>query len=462
MLGRLKLRVFAIIRNFCMAILRRVDEAFLVGSSAAPIRQVMASQGPVISQRVLNTTPTLVVNEGDVIAHASQIEELFKSIFHKKVLGSEELELQKELLGVLGHKVATFDDATVALRKYLLDKVNSTNNIARYTAWLKAVLEHESMTQANKRAYIPAGRENSKAVFWPDPTFAKDPRSLFGEKPYAKKYSLIDRSVPIGSAGSCFAIEIALRLQRDGYNYVVSEKDPHPRHKEFSNSCARWGIIFNSPSFRQLIEKAFGERELPPLLWSMKVDGKIKLLDPFREDVLFDSVEEYEADRVRHIEACREALMKCEYFAITLGVNEVWSLKSDGSVFSRAPWRISSHLVEHRVMTVEENLAELESMLKTWRKYNPKIKLIVTVSPVPLHATFRGDEQHVVVANAHSKASLRVVAEEFCRRNEGVYYFPSYEVVMYCTKNAWEADQRHVSAEAVDGVMNLFEEMYLK
>jgi hypothetical protein len=110
---------------------------------------------------------------------------------------------------------------------------------------------------------------------------------------------------------------------------------------------------------------------------------------------------------------------------------------------------------------VEENLNELQRMLDILRHHNPEVELIVSVSPVPLHATFRGHEQHVIAANAHSKATLRVVAEEFCARNPGVHYFPSYEVVTQCAANPWEPDQRHVRREAVEQVMALFERMFV-
>ena len=401
---------------------------------------------------------TLVVNEGDFVTETAHIEELLKAVFKQKVLDDKGRLLLNEVYEKFKSKTVSFAEVTEFLKKSVAQKSSPDG---AWTQMGELIKEHEVMTAANRNAYTPQVYKNSKAVFWPDPTF-KDKRSLFAELPYARTWNMIDRQAAIGSAGSCFAIEIAMRLQRDGYNYVVAEKDPHPKEPQFSKSCARWGTIFNTPSFRQLIERAFGERHLPKLLWSINGPEGLQLMDPFREDVIFHSIEEYEKDLETHIAACRKVLSTCDYFVMTLGVNEVWRLKSDGSVFSRAPWRISTHLVEHKVMTVEENLSELESMLKIWRKYNPKVKLIVTVSPVPLHATFRAHEHHVIAANAHSKSTLRVVAEEFCKRNEGVYYFPSYESVMYCTEGAWEADQRHVSRKAVDKVMQLFETMFLK
>jgi hypothetical protein len=299
-------------------------------------------------------------------------------------------------------------------------------------------------------------KTNPRTVFWPDPTAVQaHARSIHDELPYARPLGLVRRDTPIGSAGSCFAAEIARHLKRNGYNYVVTEEN--------ENSSANWGIIFNTPSFRQLVERAFGLRRLPKLLWA-RPDGAggAAYLDPFREGPVYGSVEAYEADLERHVAAARAALMAAKVFVITLGMNEVWRLKADGSALSRAPWNLAPYLVERQVLTPEQNVAELERMLAVWRSFNPDLRLIVTVSPVPLHATFRGDDHHVIAANAHSKSVLRVAAESFCERNRGiVHYFPSYETVMHCVRDPWDADQRHVSPAAVSRVMALFEVMFV-
>jgi hypothetical protein len=55
-----------------------------------------------------------------------------------------------------------------------------------------------------------------------------------------------------------------------------------------------------------------------------------------------------------------------------------------------------------------------------------------------------------------------VAAEEFVRRNknEKVSYFPSYEMVNFCTQNPYREDQRNVTPDTVGGVMKLFREIY--
>jgi hypothetical protein len=70
-------------------------------------------------------------------------------------------------------------------------------------------------------------------------------------------------------------------------------------------------------------------------------------------------------------------------------------------------------------------------------------KILLTLSPVPLQATFAG--QDCIVANSYSKAVLRVCAEQLVERFPQVDYFPSYEIVTSLGRNNFDpADNVHV------------------
>ena len=359
----------------------------------------------------------------------------------------------------------TFAEMEAKLDRFL----SQDSGDARTLSMRSAFYAHKEITEANRRAYSRAGRANPNAVFWPDPTDATNGRSLYSELPFANHIPLIDKTTKIVSAGSCFATEVAHALQRNGYSYVVKEPNKgKPGSYEFldaselPNSSAAWGIIFNTPSFRQLVEKAFGARTLPRILWTQQIGGKLRYLDPFRENIAFESPDAYEENYEQHVAAARAAFLEMDVFILTLGLNEVWYFKSDGAVFSRSPWRTAPSLVGYKVLSVEENVGDLVRMAEILRAHNPKVRIICTLSPIALHATFRADEQHIVTANAHSKAVLRVAAEEFARRCRDTYYFPAYEAVTTSTEHPWTADQRHVSPEAVKNVMALFHQVFSK
>ena len=113
-------------------------------------------------------------------------------------------------------------------------------------------------------------------------------------------------------------------------------------------------------------------------------------------------------------------------------------------------------------MSVAEVRADLAAFIDLVRQHNPDLKILLTVSPVPLHATFRGDDMHVVTANSYSKSALRAAADEFCARHpEDVFYFPAYEKIMYTTESVWHEDGRHPTAAGVAQVIGMFLQSFL-
>src|SRR5258708_4731215 len=406
------------------------------------------------------SSPVTILNSDDEITSQGGLVWLLKCIFREPDL----LEYVTQEVGPEVVKCRTFGEANRFLDDYYQRRSQSHEDSAAPTLDARALppfTNHQKETALNRGAY--AGRElnSSFSGFWPNPIDERNGRSLFQELPYRQCHKIITKKTPLVSAGSCFALEIAHELQGQKFNYLITErhskgfltKDPSVP----SDASAAWGIIFNTPGFRQLVERAFGLRQLPRILWQLQN----YYMDPFREEMRFGSIDEYLATYDSHTAAARAALTNAEVLIITLGLNEIWSFKMDGSVFARSPWRIAPSFVEYRTLTVEENVRDLELMLKILRKHNSNLQLIVSLSPVPLHATFLYDQYHVVEANTHSKAVLRVAAQEFVERHEGVYYFPSFELVTYGFENPWAADHRHVNRAVVSRVMEMFREMFV-
>jgi hypothetical protein len=407
--------------------------------------------------KLMHHSPVMVINNNMPVSSRAELEFLYRSIFP----GRELDHLHQNILDLLFQQpgLMTSHAHVVAGLKFLLN--NSLQSDPEQVVLRELLAElwmYESQSYTNGRVYNPATFSNPCAVWWPDPTapnaWMHNPRSIYQELPYARTYSFIDKQTPIGSAGSCFAMEIYKRLKASGFNYVTTEPNPH--------SCAKWGVIFNIPAFRQLIQKSFGLITLPRLLWKKETETGVEYRDPFREEVAFESVEQYQAEYDAHLQAAREALLRVKVFILTLGLNEIWALRADPRVvFSRNPWNFSPFLTERRTLSFEESLRELQTMLDIWRSFNPDLKLILSVSPVPLMGTFQARDMHVIEATCHAKSLLRIVAHEFAARNQDVYYFPSFETVMYCTENPWDPDQRHVAPHTVDNVMRLFDKMFV-
>ncbi len=401
-----------------------------------------------------------VLDSDHATATDTTLEWLLCSIFPSSTLRAQVRERMREPLG----GARSLLEARAAIIAFAQAEAARDTDFGR--SILRAVEEHEARVRRNVHAYNPH-RNTPESGFWPDPTDPKNTRSLYREYPTVEQYRFIDKQTKIVSAGSCFATEIARWLQLRGFNYLVAESDT-PDDQSYNvpdgqdgvaNASAAWGIIFNTPAFRQLVGYAFGEWERPEIVFNLS--DRI-LMDPFRENVHFKTVEDYERNRPIHRSAARRVLTEAEVLIITLGLNEVWFFRPDGSAFSRNPWRSAPSLIEARVPSVAENVDELEELYRILKRHNPGVRLIVTLSPVALHATFQHDEMHIIEANTLSKATLRLAADEFCRRHDDVHYFPSYEMVMTCIQDPWDPDQRHVSRKAIDRVMQMFQHMFMK
>ena len=90
----------------------------------------------------------------------------------------------------------------------------------------------------------------------------------------------------------------------------------------------------------------------------------------------------------------------------------------------------------------------------------PNAKIIFTLSPIPLVATFR--DESCIVANAASKSILRAALDEFIRidlngADPDLYYFPAFEIISELFPARFLDDGRHLQPFIVPAVMKLFE-----
>jgi len=113
------------------------------------------------------------------------------------------------------------------------------------------------------------------------------------------------------------------------------------------------------------------------------------------------------------------------------------------AILQKNPQRFSLH-----VLSYEDIVRALTRIYDLLVMSSPEIKILVTTSPVPLHATFR--EMDVFTANAYSKSVLRSASEWFSLQYNNVDYFPSYEsIILSKPKHVWKKNLRHISDEAI-------------
>jgi len=282
--------------------------------------------------------------------------------------------------------------------------------------------------------------------------------SLWGDN---SKSSLFQKDDLIVSAGSCFASNLIPWIEKEGLEYLRTEELPSqfkdlPENLGYRNFSAAYGNIYTARHLRQLYEQALGVRVPAEDRWH--IDGMV--IDPFRPGLAYPAESDAEFDLLKasHLKAVLAAFHNATVFVFTLGLTEAWQSKVDGSVFPACPGTISGIFDEKKHefknFSVEEITEDLTKFIELLRESNPKVRFIITVSPVPLVAT--ATQSHVLLASTYSKSVLRVVAEQVSSQLKDVSYFPAFEIITgpQAPFEYFESDRRNVSEIGVAEVMN--------
>lgn len=285
-------------------------------------------------------------------------------------------------------------------------------------------------------------------------------------KPVGQTRQLISKNTRVATAGSCFAQHVARAMVANGLNYYVAEPAPDgmeettAKQHTYGLFSARYGNIYSSKQLLQLIQRAYGKFQPVETAWEVK-GGHV---DPFRPNIgeTFTSPGAVEKSRQQHLARVREMFEKLDVFVFTMGLTEGWVDLRDGAAFPVAPAAVSSKIdpalygfTNSGYGTVRD---EMEAFLDFLGRINPKANVILTVSPVPLVATYT--ESDVLSATTYSKSVLRAVAGDLASAYDNVCYFPSYEIITgnHARGEYFEEDLRSVRQIGVDHVMGVFKE----
>lgn len=286
---------------------------------------------------------------------------------------------------------------------------------------------------------------------------------------FATKFG-IGKQDRVATAGSCFAQHIARTLSKSGFNYYVPETAPAEASLEQAHArnygvfSARYGNIYTVRQLVQLIERAYG-RFVPDEHYWTRNDGTY--VDPFRPQIEpdgFTSVDALDTSREVLFAAVRAMLESMDVFVFTLGLTEGWRSKVDGAVFPLAPGVAGGTADFDRYefvnFSAEEVTADLFKAVDLIRVINPSCRIILTVSPVPLIATY--EAEHALVSTTYSKSVLRVAAQRVSAVLRDVDYFGSYEIITGAFNRGtyFHDDLRTVTDDGVAHVMGAFMKNY--
>ena len=270
----------------------------------------------------------------------------------------------------------------------------------------------------------------------------------------------------IVTAGSCFAQHIGRALVARGYDWVNAEPAPpflsaeDARRFNYGVFSFRTGNIYTPRMLRQWLELAFDLRDLPDEIWQQ--DGRF--FDPLRpviEPDGFASEGELRAARATTLAALRAAITGADVFVFTLGLTESWANAETGLEYALCPGTVPGCAFDPERHVFRNSgfrplLREMQAAIKLMRAKNPALKILLTVSPVPLTAT--ASAKHVLVATTYSKSVLRALAGQLEAEVKGVDYFPSYEIITHPVFRGmfYAPNMRNVAPQGVDCVMQHF------
>ncbi len=293
-------------------------------------------------------------------------------------------------------------------------------------------------------------------------------------KIYHKPKFRFDMDTPIFTIGSCFAREVEATLIKLNVPLVTKDYGVGPEFFDSWNEENGWG---GGVPRGQLSRGALNKycvhsmtHELRRVLLDEKYpnEGMFEItagqwFDPHSSGLRNLPLEQALKNRQSIADAMAQ-IRNASVVFMTLGLTESWIDTETGLAMNRHPggpalrkYGTRFQFVDYDFVSVVEELGELFHLIR--ETCNAQMRFVVTVSPVPLGATFRDSD--VIVANSASKSVLRAAAEEVRRLYDFVDYFPSYEMVVNSPRGlAWESDQLHVSPAMVGHIMDTFSKAY--
>lgn len=281
---------------------------------------------------------------------------------------------------------------------------------------------------------------------------------------YRPRFS-VTRNMRIATAGSCFAQHVGRALSGAGFHVLDAEPTPAGIPDDLAKRfgyrlfSGRYGNIYTTRQLAQIFDEAEG-RFTPALPVWRRGDRFFDAQRPGVEPDGLASEEEVLRHRASHLARLRPMFREANVFVFTFGLTEAWVHRESGTVYPTAPGTIAGtydpEVFAFRNFDAFEVLEDFERFRAGLRAINPKVRFLVTVSPVPLTAT--ASDAHVEVATCYSKAVLRSVCGMLTARHDDIDYFPSFEIIT--SQNArgayYQPNLRNVSPLGVETAMRTF------
>jgi hypothetical protein len=236
--------------------------------------------------------------------------------------------------------------------------------------------------------------------------------------------------------GSCFADAIGNRLA--GYK-IKSLVNP-------------FGVIYNPESIHKVLNYSIFNEPLPEHTYLQQEE--VFLNYNFHSEFSALKKEELVARLTNAIGASHYFLKDTDWLVITYGTAWVYLRKETGDIVANCHKLPSAAFVKS-LLDSETIVSSFNLFYDRLKKFNPQIKIILTVSPV----------RHIrdtLELNSVSKSMLRVACHNISSQYDDVDYFPAYEIMMDDLRDYrfYKSDMLHPTVEAEDYIWEKFMERY--
>ncbi len=227
------------------------------------------------------------------------------------------------------------------------------------------------------------------------------------------------------TAGSCFADSIGKILEKNKFDVCVNPAgtifNPISIHRILSNSDSGEIIEKQDTCFRDDLFFSYDHHTTVSGNSVVALKKKIK--------VLTDNI--------------TTALDAADYLFITYGTAWVYQLRESSKIVANCH-KMPADWFTRRLLTTEEIVKSFRDFLDSLIQRNPKIKIILTVSPVR-------HTRDTLELNSVSKSALRLACHQLSNQIN-IFYFPAYEIMMDDLRDYrfYERDLIHPNSVALD------------
>jgi lysophospholipase L1-like esterase len=247
----------------------------------------------------------------------------------------------------------------------------------------------------------------------------------------------IDYNSKILLLGSCFVEHIGQKLD---YFKFKSLQNP-------------FGILFQPIAIEDLVVNAINEKQYADdniffqnEQWHC-YDAHSKLSAPLKEDLLNNLNEQ--------IKCTSQQIKKATHIVITLGTAWIYRHIETDTIVANCH-KVPQRKFLKELLSVDEIEASLQSVIALIKSVNKNVSIIFTASPV----------RHLkdgFVENTQSKAHLISAIHQVIEPRYGLYYFPSYEIMMDQLRDYrfYGEDMIHPNQTAINYIWEKFQEVWI-